>query len=383
MKSVFMISTYGDFFWSFERGNISLLKELGFKVYLVANFTDDKFNHKYAKLQKLDVEFIDIPFERSPFRLATIKNFVQLKRITKDELPSIIDCHLAVVGVLSRLACWNIKNVKVIYSPHGFFFYKGCSIFNSIVYKTIETLLAKKTDALITINSEDYDNAKKMQMRGKPYYVPGVGVDVNCIIDTKIDEPYLHKLIGCDENDYLLISVGELSKNKNHIVVIEALKILLDQGINNIHYIICGRDDSEKEIIYEKVNECGLNKRFHYLGFRTDIIELNKQADCFVLPSFKEGLSVSIVEAMACGLPVIASRIRGNVDLIDEGKGGYLFSPHDSRELAECIMNMIKLKGHISMCDYNLNKCKQYSTEIVKDIMQNIYKSIDGEKNEK
>lgn len=376
MKKAFMISTYGDFFWSFERGNISLLKELGYKVYLIANFVDEKFNHKYDELQKLDVEFVNISFERSPFKLVTIKNYVRLKRLIINELPAIVDCHLAVVGVLSRLACWNVKNVKVIYSPHGFFFYKGCSIFNDIVYKNIETLLANKTDALITINREDYDNAKKMKIRGKAYYVPGVGVNVNRIIDRKVDEPYLNRLIGCASNDYILISVGELSKNKNHIVVIEALKNLFDQGINNIHYIICGRDDIEKENIYEKVNEYGLNERFHYLGFRTDVIDLNKQADMFVLPSYKEGLSVSTIEAMACGLPILASRIRGNIDLVDEGKGGYLFDPDDPVELAEEIKSVMMDDKIETMGIYNVSKCKKYSKESIHECMEMIYGEV-------
>lgn len=377
MKSVFMISTYGDFFWSFERENINLLKELGYKIYLIANFYDKKFNKKISEVTNMHVELINIPFERSPFKIATINNYILLKNLIKKNNPDLVDCHLAVVGVLSRLACWNNKNTKIIYSPHGFFFYKGCSYFNKIVYKSIESILAKKTDALITINKEDYENARKMNVRGKAYYVPGVGVDVDTIINKDVKVNYLRQITGINDKDTILISVGELSKNKNHIVVIEALHYLSNMGINDIHYVICGRDDTERKLIEEKVSSYGLNGRFHFLGYRTDVIDLNKQADCFILPSFKEGLSVSIIEAMACGLPIIASNIRGNIDLIEEEKNGYLFSPTDFKELSQKIIKIIENKNNNKVIkNANINKSKEYSTQCVKNIMQKIYENI-------
>lgn len=377
MKSVFMISTYGDFFWSFERENINLLKELGYKIYLIANFYDKKFNKKISEVTNMHVELINIPFERSPFKIATINNYILLKNLIKKNNPDLVDCHLAVVGVLSRLACWNNKNTKIIYSPHGFFFYKGCSTFNKIVYKSIESILAKKTDALITINKEDYENARKMNVRGKAYYVPGVGVDVDTIINKDVKVNYLRQITGINDKDTILISVGELSKNKNHIVVIEALHYLSNMGINDIHYVICGRDDTERKLIEEKVSSYGLNGRFHFLGYRTDVIDLNKQADCFILPSFKEGLSVSIIEAMACGLPIIASNIRGNIDLIEEEKNGYLFSPTDFKELSQKIIKIIENKNNNKVIkNANINKSKEYSTQCVKNIMQKIYENI-------
>lgn len=381
MGKVLMISTFGDFFWSFERGNISLLNELGCKVILVANFDDKKYNHKIKEIQSLGVEITNVPFERSPFKIATIKNYFYLKKIIENEKPILVDCHLAVVGVLSRIACLRKKTIRIIYSPHGFFFYKGCSIFNKIVYKTMESLLARKTDALITINSEDYNNARKMKIRGNAYYVPGVGVDVDAIQKKENGNPYLRELIGATDDELILISVGELSKNKNHIVVIEAIKAIHEKGIKNIHYVICGRDDTERKIIEERVNEYGLQKKFHFLGYRTDVVELNKQASCFILPSYKEGLSVSIIEAMACGLPVIASRIRGNVDLIDEGLGGYLFDPNDSAELVEAIQNVMLNDRINTMGSYNMSKCKKYSLESVHSSMKMIYGEVlDGNK---
>ena len=376
MKKVFMVSTYGDFFLSFEKENIKLLQKLGYRVVLVANFEEEKYNQKKSEINSLNVEIINILFKRSPLSFKTLINYKRLKKYIKKEKPVMIDCHLAVVGVLARISCWNDKSIKVIYSPHGFFFYKGCPIVNSIIYKIVETVMALKTDALVTINSEDYRNAKKMPLRGKAYCVPGVGVDVVSIMNKKGNSINLRNLICANPKDFILVSVGELSKNKNHIAVIEAMRILKDKGINNIQYVICGRDDIERSIIENKVLQYKLEKNFHYLGYRTDIVEINKESDCFILPSFKEGLSVSIIEAMACGKPVIASKIRGNVDLIDEGKGGYLFEVSDYNELANCIFKLIKNKSYIEFGKYNREKCIKYSIENVQSKMLKIYKGV-------
>lgn len=125
---------------------------------------------------------------------------------------------------------------------------------------------------------------------------------------------------------FVLISVGELNQNKNNRVVIEALGKLPDK----IYYILCGIG-SEKERLAARAEKLGLSDRVLFLGYRTDVYELMGMADVFVLPSYREGLSRSLMEAMACGLPCVVSDIRGNTDLIDDGCGGFAISPDDKK----------------------------------------------------
>lgn len=375
MKKALLASTYGDFFWSFERDNITTLKNLGYRVYIIANFLDEKYNKHTKEIESLGVKIIHIPFERSPFSRKTITNYFRVKKIIEELQPQIVDCHLAVVGVLVRLACWSKRQIKVLYSPHGFFFYKGCPVLNSIIYRGVEKIMARRTDALIVINSEDYLNAQKMSVRGEVYYVPGVGIDLE-----KTMEPAgnIRQELQLEQGDMLLVSVGELNRNKNHIVVIEALKILSERGINHIHYAICGEGDERDKLSYV-IKKYNLEAKVHLLGYRNDVVGINKSADIFVLPSYKEGLSVSIIEAMGCGVPIIASKIRGNVDLVENQKGGLLFEPNDEVELSRQIEFLIKNEEiRNEMSHFNREQSKKYSVGNVHKIMNQIYQDVEG-----
>src|SRR5699024_7176133 len=121
-------------------------------------------------------------------------------------------------------------------------------------------------------------------------------------------------------DDILLFSIGELNNNKNHEII---LKAIAKAENKNIHYAIAGQG-LLKLGLHELAIALNISSQIHFLGYRKDIPELLSAADIFVFPSLREGLSVSLMEAMASGLPVIASDIRGNIDLIDVNKGGYL-----------------------------------------------------------
>ena len=177
--------------------------------------------------------------------------------------------------------------------------------------------------------------------------------------------------LGLKETDIALISAGELNENKNNKIIIQALSKLKN---NNIHYIICGVGPKYSEL-KKIVSDSNLDDFVHFLGYRNDIKELYKACDIFVMPSFREGLSRSMMEAMACGLPCIASKIRGNVDLIKKGKGGYLLSPEDVNDFAQSMMalsnNELLRK---QMGGYNLDVIKKYDIEVVKKEIEEIYR---------
>ena len=129
----------------------------------------------------------------------------------------------------------------------------------------------------------------------------------------------------------MILSVGELNSNKNNQVIIKALSKLSD---NNIHYVLCGVGNKEDEL-KTLSQELNIENNVHFLGYRTDIIELLNASDIFVMPSYREGLSRSIMEAMASGLPCLVSKIRGNVDLIEDEVGGFLVPVDDISVIAE------------------------------------------------
>ena len=124
------------------------------------------------------------------------------------------------------------------------------------------------------------------------------------------------------------------------------------------------------------MDQSDLNNYVHFLGYRNDAQELYKASDCFVMPSFREGLSRSIMEAMASGLPCIVSKIRGNTDLIDTN-GGYVCNPANAEEFSEAIFDLC---SNIEQCkimgEYNKSKIKKYDSSVVESMLRGIYAEV-------
>ena len=229
-------------------------------------------------------------------------------------------------------------------------------------------MCSKLTDVLITINQEDYIFAKKHMKAKKIEYIPGVGIDIKKFNNGEFDRAAKRKEHGLDAEDIMLLSVGELNQNKNHEVIIKAIGALENQ---NIHYFIAGKGD--KEEFLKKLAE-QKNVKLHLLGYRTDISELYNSADIFVFPSIREGLSVSLMEAMASGLPCIVSKIRGIVDLIEEGKSGYLCNPMNEEKFRKKINELAndKMKRK-EFGKKNQSKAEKYKMEEVLNRTKQIY----------
>ena len=292
--------------------------------------------------------------------------------INNSKPADIIHCHTPVGGFVARLANKNsihYKTTKMIYTAHGFHFFKGNNPVKNFIFRTIEKYAAKYTDILITINKEDYENALKFKLKenGKVEYVPGVGIDTDVIKKTKYDRNKFLDDTRIDNNGTtLLLSVGEINRNKNQEVVIKALAKLPE----TYHYILCGIGEN-KENLEKIAKEKNVFDRVHFLGFRNDIFSIMKCCDIFVFPSKREGLPVSVMEAMACGLPCIVSDIRGNHDLVDQ-KGGYVIKLDNfENDLSDILINK---KNHFDdMKKYNREKSKMFSLKAILSKMKSIY----------
>jgi glycosyltransferase EpsD len=274
-------------------------------------------------------------------------------------------------GAIGRLAARSTrkKGTKVIYTAHGFHFFKGAPLVNWLAYYPAERWLARYTDVLITINKEDYEIAKKFKAK-RIEYIPGVGIDTNKFKNIKVDKIEKRKSIGIEPEDFMVISVGELNKNKNHQIIIRAISELRNEKIK---YVLCGQGSLETEL-RELADKLGIVHQVKFLGFRKDIPELMDIADLFAFPSYREGLSLSLMEAMASGLPVICSRIRGNTDLIDMELGGYLVEPENISKFQEKIDYLFKNRiQRDGMKNHNLKKIENYEKMKILKEMTTLY----------
>ena len=339
-------------------------KKRGYEVHVAAK---NDFINEPCIIPNCD-KYYDVKFARFPFSKTNIKAYKQLKKLIQENNYDIIHCHTPVAGVLTRLAARKNKDTTVIYTAHGFHFFKGAPLLNWLIYYPVERFCARFTDKLITINKEDYERAKQFKLRknGKVYYVPGVGIDLDKIENIKVDIKKKKTELGIQENIPVLLSVGELNKNKNHEIVLQALSGLEDK---KFIYLICGRGVL-KEYLERKIQELHLENKAKLLGYRSDVIKILKTADLFIFPSKREGLPVSVIEAMAAGLLVIASNVRGNRDLIDKEK---MFEPNDVAALTNLIKKQLEAIENKKLKKVTYTNLEQYSLTNVLKQMVKIY----------
>ncbi len=381
-KKALVLASVASMIDQFNIPNIEILISLGYKVDVAADFedpgtiTEERAAELKARLAQMGVRVIQIGIPRSINPKALISSYKKIRELAGEENYTLVHCQSPIGGALCRMAFHKeqqsagkkgeLTRARIIYMAHGFHFYTGAPLKNWLIYYPIEKWLSRYTDILITINKEDYRRAKKHFHAKKTVYVPGIGIDLEKFsrIDTSVRETKRTEL-GIPEDAKLIISVGELSTRKNHRVVIEALNQLDDQ---DVYYVIVGRGALEDQL--RRLDTTG---RMRLPGYREDVPELLHCADLFVFPSLQEGLPVAPMEAMAAGLPVICSDIRGSRELVDKTNR---FEPNDQDTLKDMIVKYLNC-GTVLHDESKISaKMRKFSSGEVNRCMMEIYKSI-------
>lgn len=346
----------------------------GFSVDIICSNVSNKVNLLKQKLVNLPVTIDVVDLARSPFKLSNINGYKQMKKLLADRHYDIIMTNEPVMGVVTRLAAKKYRKTgtKVLYTAHGFHFFTGAPKLNWIVFYPIEKWLSKYTDALVTINTEDFDRAKRKFKAKNTYYLPGIGIDIsNFSRNSEVREQKRAEL-GVKDDEIMLFSVAELTKRKNLAVAIKAMSRIKS---NNVKYFVRGEGDL-KEYLLELIKQYKLEKKVFLLGYGKDIPQMCSAADIFIFPTLQEGLPVALMEAMANGLPVICSNVRGNIDLIEDGKGGFTYDKYDFEGFAKGI-DMLAVNADLrkKMTENNLKKLDKFQIENIKTKYLEIIKS--------
>lgn len=370
MRKVLFVATVDSHIKAFHLPYLKLLKDMGYEVHVATN-GNEKFPFCDIKHQ--------ICIERSPFKLSNIKAIKQLKRIIEKEKYDIVHCHTPMGAVVARLASKKARKIygtRVIYTAHGFHFYKGAPKLNWLLFYPIERYLAKYTDTLITINKEDFNLAKaKFSKRCRDIqYVPGVGIDINKF-NIKIQEKEKSKLIkelGIKEKDCILTCVARLDKNKHQDFLINMMEILCKEH-DDIHLLLVGPDELNG-FCQEMVKNKGLTKYVHFLGRREDVPEILSITSIVVSASLREGLPVNIIESFAAGKPVVALNCRGMKDLVSNGINGFIIENNNVEDFSKGILKICMnndLKNEME--SNNLLKASEYDISIILSYLNKIY----------
>lgn len=378
MPKVLITATVASMIDLFNMNNIEILQNMGYEVHVAANFVNGNVTSNSRliefkkELDKKKVKYYNIEFSRDAFDLKThfqtYKEFLNLCKINDYEF---IHTQTPIAGAITRLVAHKLK-IKNIYMAHGFHFFKGAPLKNWIIYFPIEKFLSRYTDVLVTINKEDYNSSKKFHAK-KNVLVHGVGINTNIKQTDSIILEDLRSSLNILPDDVVFISVGELNDNKNHSVAIEAFKSLEKL---NFKYFIVGKGPNYDKL-EAAINDNDLNEKIKLLGYRQDIIDLLQVSDVFLFPSYREGLSKDLMEAMSFGLPIVASKIRGNTDLVIENKGGYFFEPSNSEELSSKLLNIYQGEDkRRTFSEFNKKKIKEFDIDKVNNEMTEIFLSM-------
>ena len=342
-KVLFVATVVKTHMMQFHLPYLKMFQEMGWETAVASK--NDYENPDDCQIPYCDT-YYDIPFARLPWKPQNVRSYKMLKRIIDEGNFDIIHCHTPVGAMIARLAALAArkKGTKVIYTAHGFHFFKGAPLLNWLLFYPAEWLLAPVTDVLITINREDHARALKQLRAKRIEYVPGVGINTAKFRDVSLDRKAKRKTLGYGEEDFLALTVAEMTPNKNHITILKALALLKERGeLNNIHYLICGRGEMWASL-EQSAKELGIDSHVNFLGYRSDAPELYKASDLFLFVTLREGLSVALMEAMSSGMPIICAKIRGNTDLIDENVSG-VFSENDPEVIANHILALYRDSG--------------------------------------
>ena len=380
MKRVLMLASVASMIDQFNMPNIALLQKLGYEVDVACNFiegntcSDARVAELKQKLQDMHVRCYQIDFARNIKHMGqNMRALRQVEGLMKQNGYAFCHCHSPIGGVVARIAGHRTRT-KVIYTAHGFHFYQGAPVMNWLGYYPVEKVLSRWTDVLITINHEDYKLAKKKFKMKKLTYVPGIGIDTQREGLSQKEKEEKRKELGIPQDAFLITNAAEFTPNKNQKTVIEAIEQLHNP---NIYFVMCGIGQKKAEL-EQYVKEHGLEEHIRFVGFRNDLHEILQTSDCFVLSSFREGLSVALMEAMAEGLPVVCSRIRGNVDLIKDGEGGILISPQKRDEYINAFKKLYNMKNEsfgqfLHMGEINRKMIYIFGRKNVENHMKAIY----------
>lgn len=364
-KKILVLCTSDNMVTQFLLPHIKFMEDAGNTIEIACG----KSGYWFNDLVKMGYTVHELPCSRSVFTKKNIKAFLMLEKIVKEKKYDLIYCQQAIGGMRGRLVGRKCK-IPVIYTTHGFSFYKGCSLKAKFLYKPAEKYFAKFTDVLVTINDEDFEAAKKMK-KNNVFKVSGIGYDPKKY-QNQLPRAEARKMLGIADDEILVCTIAEYIKRKNYKTMLKTMAKLP----KNVKFIACGTG-----VLFDKmkkyVKKLHIEDRVFLAGYRKDVNNVLAASDIFFLPSYSEGLTLSIIEAMNFGLPVVTSDVRGNRDLIENGKGGYVCGADDSGKFAEKIMTLANNPGlRKQFGEYNKNQCDKYTLEKVLKQLEEVYSHI-------
>lgn len=377
MKKALVVANLAGFAF-FLTNDFEILKSNGYEIVFMADGTKTDWTETRKKLETLNISFVNVIINsKKPFCKDNYKAYKFIKKFINNERFDLIHCHTPISGMLVRLASKKArkKGAKVIYTTHGLSYHSDSSFKTKFIYSRFESFLSKYSDAIITINHEDYCEVKKMKCKNV-FLLPGVGLKCDKFFNLSVDIDNYKKSLDIPLDHFLIVSVGEISTRKNHIAIIKGIELLEEKS--KITYVVCGGgiDNSYKQSIIDYAKKVNVNLRM--VGFRKDAAKIMYCSDIGAIPSIREGLGMSGLESLALGKPIIGSNVQGIKDYLIDGVTGYSFKPFDYNKIAECIQKFIYMskEEYVIMSKNCIELSKKFDIDNSRRVLTSIYKDL-------
>ena len=354
--------------------NVRLLQERGYEVHYASNFDMPSYGDNNDRLKGTGIRCHQIAFAREPWNRKNMSAVRELTALIRREGVRLLHCHTPMGAACARLAAARAGLHNVIYTAHGFHFFDGAPKKNWLIYYPVEKFLSRYTDSLLLINREDYVRAKKKFSARHTDLLPGVGIDIEAVQRGSAEGAGLREELGISPEKRVLLTAGEMIPRKNQALLLEVLRCLNDPTLS---LVILGHGKLQEEL-KARAKALGVEQQVLFPGYRTDVFRFYGMADLFLFPSLQEGLPVAVMEAMAAGLPVLASAVRGNRDLILPGEGGELLPPHAAEAWEKNVSILLRdCKKREAYGQYNRLRIGAFSREENEKKMREIYARYD------
>lgn len=371
MRKILIVASSDYFVRIFLLPHLRELQKRGWQVDVASAY--DGENLPYIN------KHIDIPIQRTPFSMKNVQAIRLLAGVIEEERYDVVHCHTPIGAYVGRLAARKARRLygtKVIYTAHGFHFYKGSSLLSWLLYYPAEKILAPYTDAIITINHEDYERVQKQfTVIPRRYFMNGIGLDVSRIQNDPQRVALLRKELGIAEGDFVMIYVANLIPGKNHRFLLSCMPQIVKE-IPCCKLLLCGSGNLQQWLEREIA---GMHLQDHVIltGFKRNIGNYYALADMALSTSKREGLPVNVLESLYYRLPMVLSRISGHVDLVTDGYNGLLYTPGNRRQFIEEVIALYRMPHwRESLAKHAAYELEKYMAPQVVAEMMDIYDSL-------
>ncbi len=293
-----------------------------------------------------------LPIPRSPRIEQMAVALARLTRYLRTKDFDMVHTHTPMASIISRPAARLARIPLVVYTAHGFYFHERMSPLLYRSHVALERWLGRLTDHVITVSGEDAKTAiaERIALPEQVSWIPN-GIDLQRF--TPADPEHwkrvsvLRSQLGIRPEQPVVGMVGRLVREKGFFEFVEAARLVADHIPDVVFMCVGGALPSDREnpevALKRRVGQLRLDRSFLFPGFRKDVVDFLGLMNVFTLPSYREGLPLSILEAMAMGKPCVVTNIRGCRELIVDGKFGRVIEPGDIGGLASAIADLLRI----------------------------------------